>query len=77
MFQIKTIYFAIQKTPDSQECQQLHPEGVNEMVPMQKKPSNGSQLMTTPIVGNVHPLHFPNKENQVNILTVFCTTRLV
>ncbi len=48
MFQIKTIYFAIQKTPDSQECQQLHPEGVNEMVPMPKKPSNGSQLMTTP-----------------------------
>ncbi|XP_064406307.1 uncharacterized protein LOC135351259 isoform X2 [Halichondria panicea] len=36
------------ETPDSQECQQLHPEGVNEMVPMQKKPLNGSQLMTTP-----------------------------
>ncbi|XP_064406250.1 uncharacterized protein LOC135351213 isoform X2 [Halichondria panicea] len=36
------------ETPDSQECQQLHPEGVNEMVPMPKKPSNGSQLMTTP-----------------------------
>ena len=48
MFQIKTIYFTIQKTPDSQECQQLHPEGVNEMVPMQNKPLNGSQLMMTP-----------------------------
>ncbi|XP_064406230.1 uncharacterized protein LOC135351193 isoform X3 [Halichondria panicea] len=37
-----------EKTPDSQECQQLHTEGVNEMVPIQKKLSNDSQLMTTP-----------------------------
>ena len=50
-FKNYTFAFAIQKPPNSQECQHLedmHPDGVEEMVPMHKKLSNGSQLMTTP-----------------------------
>ena len=50
-FKNYTFAFAIQKPPNSQECQHLedmYPDGVEEIVPIQKKLSNGSQLLTTP-----------------------------
>ncbi len=62
------------KPPDSQECQPLedmHLEGVEEMVPMQKKLSNGSQLVMTPS----RTLHFQNQKS--TIPTLFCTMMLI